>query len=184
MIYKNMLLLATMAALSPLITACSTTGGEDLTPLPKEAHVPVDPDDALLVAAIQQHLVNSKGPKNSQYEYVRVDLNNDGLREGLVMFNLPHSYWCGWNGCTMAIFQAGDNDFGLVSETARLRGPLVIGQSSTNGWEDILVRLSGNDDADRSIVLKYDGNAYPADPTGQEEAPYDIASANGMRIFP
>lgn len=179
---KNTLL--ALAALLPLLAACGTTQEAMLTPMPSETAQAVDPSDRLLAAAVKQHLINIKGPQNSQYEFVRKDLNGDGLREGIVLFNLPHSYWCGWSGCTMAIFQAGDNDFALINETNRIRGPLVISSTQTNGWEDIVVRLSGTEEADRNVVLRYDGNTYPATPLDQEDAPYDIASINGMRIFP
>jgi hypothetical protein len=176
--------LLALIALLPILAACGTTQ-EAMSPSQiKEAHAPVDPSDSLLAAAVKQHLTNIQGPQNSQYEFVRKDLNGDGLREGIVLFNLPHSYWCGWSGCTMAIFQAGDNDFALVNETSRIRGPLVISQNQTNGWEDIVVRLSGTDLADRNVVLKYDGNTYPTNPIDQDEVPYDIASISGMRIFP
>lgn len=178
--------MAALAAIIPL-AACSTPGGKvalnhDLFP---EERVPVDPSDELLVAAINQHLINIEGPKNSQYEYVRQDLNGDGLREGIVLFNLPHSYWCGWSGCSMVIFEAGDNDYALVSETKRIRGPIVIGSTETNGWADINVRVSGTGVADKNVSLRYDGLQYPESPMNQEEIPYDIAFASGgVRVFP
>ncbi len=186
MVRSKILALAILAVTSPILAGCSTTGGNESASLDMfpEERQPVDPSDTLLVAAIQQYLVNINGPKNSQYEYVRKDLNNDGLREGIVMFNLPHSYWCGWSGCTMTIFEAGDNDYALVSETKRIRGPVVIGGSTTNGWEDINVRLSGTDSADRNIALRYDGNKYPENPIDQQDLPYDIALVSGIRIFP
>lgn len=184
--FKNILILALLVAISPL-AACSTSESkialqQDLFP---EERVPVDPSDELLVAAVNQHLINIQGPKNSQYEYVRQDLNGDGLREGIVLFNLPHSYWCGWSGCSMVIFEAGDNDYALVSETKRIRGPIMIGNTTTNGWSDINVRLSGTSSADRNVALRYDGFKYPESPMDQEEIPYDIAFANGgVRVFP
>lgn len=186
MLSKKILALAATAALCSL-TACSSTGGDDLSKLDMfpEERQPVDPSDALLVAAVQQHLVNIGGPKNSQYQYVRQDLNGDGLREGIVLFNLPHSYWCGWSGCTMTIFEAGDNDYALVSETKRIRGPIFIGGGKTNGWEDINVRLSGTEVADQNVALRYDGNRYPESPMDQAILPYDIASViGGVRVFP
>lgn len=85
----------------------------------------------------------------------------------------------------MTIFEAGDNDYALVSETKRIRGPIFIGGGTTNGWEDINVRLSGTDTADRNIALRYDGNRYPESPSNQEDLPYDIASViGGVRVFP
>jgi len=176
--------LAAVAALSLSLAACGSTEEPPISYEPPAPHAPVDPTDAQLVAAIQQHLKDINGPLNSQYEYVRVDLNNDGLREGLVLFNLPHTYWCGWSGCAMEVFQAGDNSFKMVSQTDKIRGPIVVGQTSTNGWDDLIVRLSGTEYADQNIVLKYDGNAYPQSPVNQEELPYDIASITGLRLFP
>lgn len=183
---KQKLLLAAIAVLAlPSLAACGSTGGEELaTTGPEMFPEQVDPNDARLVSAIQNYLDEVKGPKNSQYEYVRADLNGDGLREGLVMFKLPHSYWCGWSGCTMAVFQAGDDNFALLSQTARIRGPIIVGETRTNGWEDIGVRLSGMNQADRNVLLKFDGEKYPSSPMHEEEIPYDLASLGGSRFFP
>lgn len=178
-----MLILAACAALVlPLLTACGSSGGE--APVLDRQAVVIDPGDEALQSAIQQFLAANKGPKNSQYEYTRIDLNNDGRREGLVLFTLPHSYWCGWSGCTLAVFEAQNEDFSLVSRTSRIRGPLVVGLTRTNGWEDIAVRLSGTDNADRNVLLKFNGSGYPDNPMNEAPIPYDLAALGGKRIFP
>lgn len=184
---KKTLLLAALAVLSlPTLVACGSTGGEELaTSAPPDMFPDMhDPSDAKLFAAIQRYLGDSKGPKNSQYEYVRADLNGDGLREGLVLFNLPHTYWCGWSGCTMAVFQAGDDQFTLLSQTSRIRGPIVVGETNTDGWQDIGVRLSGTDYADRNVLLKFNGAGYPETPINEEDLPFDLAYLQGARFFP
>ncbi|PZQ44845.1 MAG: hypothetical protein DI551_09265 [Micavibrio aeruginosavorus] len=183
---KKSLLLAALAALAlPSLAACGSTGGEELAMAPPDMFPEqTDPSDGELQASIQNFLAEQKGPKNSQYEYARVDLNGDGLRDALVLFNLPHSYWCGWSGCTMAVFQAGDRNFKLLSQTTRIRGPLMVGGSQTDGWEDIGVRLTGTDMADQNVVLKFDGIGYPENPLNETVVPYDLASLGGTRLFP
>lgn len=182
---RKTLRLAVLAALVlPTLAACSTGGKPPEIAIQTAPSLPVDPSDRKLVLAIQKYLADNEGPKNSQYQYTRIDLNGDGLREALVMFNLPHSYWCGWSGCTMAVFEAGDNHFTMLSQTSRIRGPIVVGQNKTNGWGDIGVRISGTDYADRNVLLKFDGMRYPETPLYEEEIPYDLASLGGSRFFP
>ena len=182
---KKLLLAACAALVLPSLVACSGTGGEELAlAAPTEEYVPVDPSDRVLTGAIEKYLSAAKGPKNSQYEYVRADLNGDGLREALVMFNLPHSYWCGWSGCTMAVFQAGDNSFTMVSRTERIRGPIVMSATQTNGWNDIGVRISGTAYADKNVLLRYDGARYPETPMNELELPFNLAALGGERFFP
>jgi len=183
---KNKLFLAALAVLVlPSLAACGSTGEEELaTSIPDMFPEIHDPSDSTLRAAIGQYLAESKGPTNSQYEYVRADLNGDGLREGLVMFNLPHSYWCGWSGCTMAVFQASDNNFTMISQTSKIRGPVVIGDTQTNGWDDIGVRVSGTQNADKNVLLQFDGTGYPASPLDDATLPYDVAWTGGTKLFP
>lgn len=178
--------MAALAVLAlPFLTACGSTGEEELaTGMTEMFPARIDPSDAKLHAAVQNFLGLQKGPKNSQYEYSRVDLNGDGLREGLVLFNLPHSHWCGWSGCTLAVFSADDNSFSLLSQTSRIRGPLVVGGSQTNGYEDIGVRVTGTDVADYNVLLKFDGAMYPDNPLNELVMPFDLASLGGTRLFP
>lgn len=186
LVVKKYALLAAVAALAlPSLAACSSTGGEEV-PVYQSSNSsnPADPSDSALHASIRAYIDERLGPKNSQYQYTRMDLNGDGLREGLVLFNLPHNYWCGWSGCTLAVFGAGNNNFLLVSETTRIRGPLFVGGTETNGWQDIGVRLSGTDMPDRNVVLRFDGRSYPANPLNEDALPFDLAALGGTRVFP
>jgi hypothetical protein len=167
----------------PALLACSTpqTGEPKLA---QEETTQPDPSDEDLRASIAAYLKERGGPQNSQYEYTRVDLNKDGRREGIVLFTLPHSYWCGWGGCTMAVFQPDNETFSLVSETSRIRGPIVVSPTETNGWDDIAVRLSGTNVSDYNVLLRYNGASYPPNPLDQAVLPYDLASLGGTRLFP
>jgi hypothetical protein len=84
----------------------------------------------------------------------------------------------------MAVFQAGDDHFTMLSQTSRIRGPIVVGHSRTDGWEDIGVRLSGTDYADRNVLLKFNGIGYPDTPMNEEDLPFDLAFLQGERFFP
>lgn len=183
---KNTMLLAAMAALVlPSLAACGSTGKEDLAYSPPPLfNDPVDPSDSMMRKSIESFLTSRNGPLNSQYEYTRADLNGDGLREAVVIFNLPHSYWCGWSGCTMAVFQAGDNSFSLLSETTRIRGPIQIAETSTNDWKDLGVRLTGTSNYDRNVLLRNEGAGYPENPLTAIEAPFDLAALGGTKVLP
>jgi len=180
------LILAAIAALAlPSLTACGGVEKEELAyTAPDMFKAPGDPSDTKLQASIAKFLADRQGPANSQYEYTRADLNNDGLREAVVIFNLPHSYWCGWSGCTMAVFQAGDNTFQLVSETTRIRGPIQIADTATDGWRDIGIRLTGTSNYDKNVLLQYNGVGYPENPMDAAEAPFDLALLGGSRVLP
>ena len=176
-----LLLLCAGASLS----ACGTTENiAQKDPAFNTASQPVDPDDDALHTAIQEYLTKENKPRSSQYSFMRADLNNDGRREGIVVFNLPHTYWCGWGGCTMAVFQADDRSFHHLSNTSRIRGPIVIGRSQTRGWKDLGTRLSGMNIADHNVLLRFDGAGYPQDAAGQETLPYTLAQFGESELFP
>jgi hypothetical protein len=173
------------------LSACGT--GRDKTPeaplLPMPvSSVPHDPDNDRLMTAIAAYVQMQNGPANSRYEFTRIDLDNDGRREGLVMMKTPSGFWCGIYGCRMAVFQAHDEGFSLLSDMAPVRGPVTVSDNRTNGWRDLVVLVDGRTGWDRKeVALHFDGRTYPAQPAFQ---PAVIASnslmlsGNGVRIFP
>lgn len=179
---KSIVYIALALLALPSLTACSSSGEEELSTALSD--IPSDPTDAQLEKSIRQYLQDRQGPNHSRYQYARIDLNNDGRRDALVLFNLPHNYWCGWSGCTMTVFEAADDHFTVLSETSRIRGPLVIGADTTDGWNDIGVRISGTGEAARNVVLRYNGLGYPDNPLNETELPYDLAALGGTKIFP
>lgn len=155
-----------------------------LTPMAGAMDLRQDPSDTALFAKIDSYLISQKGPRNARYDYARVDLNEDGMRDALVLFKLPHSYWCDWGGCTMAIFEARDDSFILRSEMTNVRGPLMVADTQTQGWRDIIFRVSGVNAPDRNVVMSFDRGAYPVNPSGAPAYNERLGAVSGMRLFP
>lgn len=123
-----------------------------------------DPEDEKLFEAITNFVSVREAPPNSSYDYVRLDLDGDGRREGLVLFKLPHTYWCGWDGCGLAIFRANNNGFTPMSVINSVRGPLYVSPTGNQGWRDIIIRTSGSNMRDKNVVLSFNGRGYPTTP--------------------
>lgn len=169
-----------------LVSGCASKEKTDpgpLVPLPGEAFN--DPGNEQFMQAITDYLRVKGAPENSRYEFTRIDLNGDGRREGIVMMKAPHQYWCGMNGCNMAVFRALNNRFELVSEISPVRGPLTVSEKKTNGWNDLVIRVSGRMHIEtKDVALQYDGKSYPLHPAFQPPVRYAFNTLGGVRIFP
>ncbi len=166
-----------------LLAACSGTsernGKEPLLPL--ESRV-VDPTDAELKESVKIFLTETKAPAASRYKVVRHDLNNDGRRDALVLFEAPYGYWCGSHGCTMLVMKAKNEDFSLVNSIQPVREPVYISPEASNGWKDIMVRVSGRWSGAKNVAMKYDGREYPMNP--DEQPPLERLATNTFtRVF-
>ena len=114
--------------------------------------------------AIAAYLKQNKAPPYSEYQYARTDLNGDHSRDAVVLFKVPHTYWCGWDGCGLLILKAGNETFNPITTIKNVRGPIYIPNSRKNGWRDIIIRISGASMADKNVVLSYNGRSYPKSP--------------------
>lgn len=174
------LILAGLTCLA--LSACGTT--DEPRALSSAPGAYGGPGEAQLRADIATFIAKRSGPAHSQYEYSITDLNGDGNREALVLFNLPYGYWCSWSGCTMQIFTADGDSFVPMSEVRNVRGPLLVAENTTNGWHDIVVRVSGTGMADKNVALQYDNGAYPENPAGLTDLTMLMTDIPGRRIFP
>ncbi|MBL4805407.1 MAG: hypothetical protein JKY71_11130 [Alphaproteobacteria bacterium] len=148
------------------VSACGSSQHEPTTSalLPMHSE-PTDPEDEILVAAVRHFLENTEAPVASRYEFERVDLNNDGRREGLVLFETPYGYWCGTHGCTMLVFEAHNDGFSLVNDIQPVREPLFVSYEESNGWKSIVHRVAGRQSRAKYVSMEYDGRHYPSDPS-------------------
>lgn len=146
---------------------------------------PQDPEDSVLAAAVRDYLNIENGPANTLYDFTRVDLDGDTRRDALVMMKAPHNYWCGMDGCSLAVFKAADDHFTLVSEIFPVRGPMYVSKTmSEDGWKDLLIHVSGQSYAQaKNVSLKNEGTGYPRNPFFEPETKISRADY-GQRLFP
>lgn len=159
--------LSTFGLIALIILSSCSFGKKDglkephLTPLPPAL---VDPSDFVLKQSLLEIFKETKGPLNSTYIYKRVDLDNDGRRDALVLMKTPYGFWCGTHGCTMLILKAHNNVFALINAIQTVRPPIFISQQETNGWKNIILRVSGRSSKAKDVALEFDGHAYPKYP--------------------
>ena len=119
---------------------------------------------------IESSLSEYLGRKNlkledSPHKIEYIDLNGDNIKDALTVFNGPNS--CNDSGCTMLVHQGvGDNKFKFVSETTSIKSPITISETRSNGFRDVVVPV-GSDGDSKYVALKFDGKAYPDNPSTQ-----------------
>lgn len=168
------------------LSTLSPAAGGPLLPLPDEGQRnPNDPNDTMFMNSVAEWLQTTSAPANSQYQFTRIDLDGDGMREGIALFESPYQEWCIEYGCTMFIFQAHEEGFSYLSEISPIRGPLVVTDRTTNGWRDIMAYVSGRSAyAAKNVSLKYNGNGYPMQPALEPAIDVSLADMDGVKIFP
>lgn len=156
---------------------------------PKTATAPEnilrDPDDVVLDRAMRDMLSETDMPQSSRFQYVRVDLDEDGRRDALVLMAAPFETWCDVYGCTLYVMKARNEGFEAISKIRPVRTPLTVGETRSNGWRDLILRIDGRWSHSHEVALRFDGTTYPSAPEGEPPLPgYLIAAAGGMRVFP
>jgi hypothetical protein len=122
--------------------------------------------DSKLDKAIMRILGEDGGGSDHpvNYYYNRVDLNGDGKPEVLVYVFGPSV--CGTGGCTSFVFQSEGNGYKLISEISPARNPIIVSQSRTHGWNDLIMFVSGGGiQPGYYVLLAFNGRQYPQNPT-------------------
>ncbi len=157
----TMLKILLISVVSLFLYGCgSTQDSSGLTPLPKSN----DPKDEVLFEAAAKYIASQNAPTHSAYDFERIDLNGDGLRDAIILFKLPHRHWCGWDGCGMVVFKASRKDFAPLSAISGVRGPIYVSQVTHKGWRDIIIRTSGTNLRDKNVLMRFNGTGYPNSP--------------------
>lgn len=123
-----------------------------------------------------QHFLLQEYPDAEDIRYALAwhDLDGDGADEAIV--HVVSSWVCGSGGCnTLVLTQAGPM-WRKVGDISVSRSPVSVLDSSTEGWKDITVDVSGGGSPSGIALLKFDGEAYPSNPT---VAPAEAAETRG-----
>ena len=134
----------------------------------------------LVKRAIENYKIN-RGEKSGSYQHVLTDLNSDGQAELLVYFTGEN--WCARTGCTLVILSSDKINYKEVSTIRRVKRPVVVGTSVSNGWHDIYVRTGlGTGLSALQVGLKFSGSGYPGNATLVAPLPRD-AKVDGKTVI-
>lgn len=138
--------------------------------------------DSLNQALLSYLAKKGDDPKTvDPHQTVLIDLNGDGRQDALVLLENP-VYWCGTGGCTMLVFKGTKSGFKFVSRSSLIRGPVLVSESKTHGWRDLIVEVSGGGIAPKQVALKYTGSKYPLNPSTLPPLPKD-QPMQGTKVF-
>lgn len=136
--------------------------------------------DVKLEQAIEEEFHLKEMGGNVKYYYNKVDLNEDGNPEVFVYLVGP--YVCGTGGCSGAIFEQKNGEYKLLSRFSLVRNPVIISDTKTNGYRDIIMYVAGGGIESFYAWVKYDGTTYPVNPSTQPRVEPGT-KVDGIAIF-
>lgn len=134
-----------------------------------------------VAAKLDELLGDVTGPIH--YFAKQVDLDADGRPELIVHVAGPMV--CGTGGCNTVVLTKDGEGLREVASIAVTRPPIVVAETSSNGWRDLLVSVSGGGIAAHLARLRFDGSSYPANPTVEpaEALQQDEAGETAIPVF-
>ncbi|HCZ9591931.1 TPA: hypothetical protein O4H86_003421, partial [Vibrio cholerae] len=109
--------------------------------------------------------LHQTSPDNTQYRWLKYDLNGDEQPELLVQLD-----WCGTGGCTLLIFDQHNQLWRFNSRITLVQNPIRLGKQTHHGWQDLLFSVSGGGAKPTIHSLQYNGISYPTNPSVAPEA--------------
>ncbi len=98
-----------------------------------------------------------------RYFHNYADLNGDGRSEAIAY--LVGSYTCGTGGCTTLIFEDQGSEYTLNSYLTLVNPPVIVSDQTTNGWQDLILYVTGGGADSGYYQLQHDGQSYPSNPS-------------------
>lgn len=110
----------------------------------------------------------SLNPKEDKvnYLYNKVRLRDDNSYQIVVYLEGPR--FCTEKGATLVVLEESNNDYRVISKIRHVINPIIITENKTNGYKDLVVKVLNNGKGDYRL-LKFNGNAYPLDPSKEEK---------------
>jgi hypothetical protein len=127
--------------------------------------------DLKLEAAVRSnHLFGYDEEKEGRYYYNRIDLNGDKRPEVLVF--LFGRTMCGSSVFSALLFQKISDEYKSVTAFDPARNPIIVSESKTNGWRDLIFYNSGDGIIPGYYsISRFDGQSYPGNPTVEQDVP-------------
>ena len=113
-----------------------------------------------------------------QYALAWHDLDGDGANEAIVHVLSP--YVCGTGGCNTLVLTRAGPMWRKLGDISVSRTPIMAMDTSTNGMKDITVAIGGGGGLSGNALLKFDGEAYPGNPT---VPPAELTDAKGTELI-
>ena len=110
-----------------------------------------------------------------------LDLDSDLKDEALVLLEGPT--WCGTGGCTLLVLSPdGAGELRLVSDIGLVQTPITVSEHQSQGFRDLVLDVYGGGARPATVVLSYDGEGYPTNPSVLEPVPEGRA-IRGIVLF-
>lgn len=156
----------------PILKPADKTNSSLVKAIIKETEIPLDNED--------------------RYIYFQVDLNADGKEKDVLVY-LWGSNFSGTGGGTMMIFANENGQYKFISKTTLVRFPILIADTMTNGYYDIIVSNSGGGYPQKNTILKYENGAYSGNASMANEVnlkninflyklTYEVTSESGFKL--
>lgn len=122
-------------------------------------------------------------PGPIHYFAAPVDLDGDRIPEWIVHVAGPSV--CGTGGCDTMVFKDGENELELITRIPLTRPPIVVADTETDGWRDLMVHVSGGGILPgQDARLRYDGATYAVNPTVPPAEPVAAEMPDEIVIAP
>ncbi|TYC87486.1 hypothetical protein [Novosphingobium sp. BW1] len=96
----------------------------------------------------------------------KMDLDGDGTEE--VLAYASGAMMCGTGGCNLLVLKPDGDSFRIVGDLSVVQLPVGVLESTTNGWRDLAVSVSGGGMATGIRRVPFDGTRYASNPTSAE----------------
>ena len=128
---------------------------------------PIRLDDGTLI----DWIVATAG-EGALYRMGEVDLNGDNYNDALVYIGGPGR--CGSGGCNLYILLVGRQGIETVGRATVTKLPVGVLESTSHGLRDVVVTIGGGGlEFHGQRVLRFDGRAYPTNPTVEPAEPIE-----------
>jgi len=105
---------------------------------------------------LSKNLIDEQSRKFKVFEH---NINEEPKKE--VFVGLTGPYFCGSGGCTVLLLNPEGE---LITKFTVTEYPLLIADTFTMGWKDLILHSQGKDH-----LLKFNGKTYPSNPSIQPD---------------